>query len=47
MFDKFYKIGKEKFEEEVIHLTQNEDTQKILDFVHDPKKYLSHTHAQE
>ena len=47
LFDKFYKIGKEKFEEEVIHLTQNEDTQKILDFVHDPKKYLSHTHAQE
>ncbi|MEI6426399.1 MAG: histidine--tRNA ligase [Candidatus Absconditabacteria bacterium] len=47
LFDKYYKIGAEKFEEELKSLTVNEDTQRILEFVSDPKKYLSHSKSEE
>lgn len=47
LFDKYYKIWAEKFEEELKILTQGEDTNKILEFVKKPKTYLSHSRSEE
>lgn len=47
LFDKYYKIGTKKFEEELEKLTSNEDTQRILEFIKDPKNYLSHSKSRE
>lgn len=47
LFDKYYKIWEEKFEEELKNLTQWEDTEKILNFVKDPKKHLNNSNSEE
>lgn len=47
LFDKYYKIWEEKFEEELKNLTQWEDTNRILEFLKDPKNYLSHSKSEE
>lgn len=47
LFDKYYKIWEEKFEEELKNLTQGEDPNRILEFLKDPKKHLNNSTSEE